>query len=147
MILYKLRCKNEHEFEAWFQSSAAYDEQQAAQEVVCPVCASHDVSKAIMAPNVATKGAIKTRQGRQDKAEDIRKFRRQYMKAVKKVREHVEQNFDYVGDKFADEARRIHYGETDDRNIYGEATPEEARDLMEEGVDVAPIPDDPESAN
>jgi len=147
MILYQLKCENEHEFEAWFASSATYDEQHAAEEIVCPECTSHKVSKAIMAPNVATKGAIKTRQGRQDKAEDIRKVRTQYMKVVKQVREHVEQNFDYVGEKFSDEARRMHYGEADDRNIYGEATPEEARDLMEEGIDVAPLPDDPDSAN
>jgi hypothetical protein len=147
MILYTLACENDHEFEAWFASSAAYDEQHAAGEIGCPVCTSHKVRKAIMAPHVATKGAIKTRKGRQDKAEDIRKARTLYMKAVKKVREHVEQNFDYVGDDFADEARRIHYGDTDDRNIYGEATPEEARDLMEEGIDVAPLPDDPDEAN
>ena len=147
MILYQLQCKNEHEFEGWFGSSAAYDEQRAARKVACPVCNSRAISKAIMAPNVATKGAIKTHKGRQDKAEDIRKVRTQYVKAVKKAREHVEQNFDYVGDKFSDEARRIHYGESDDRNIYGEATPEEARDLMEEGIDVAPLPEDPEKAN
>ncbi len=147
MILYTLRCENEHEFEAWFASSAAYDEQQAAREIACPVCASREVAKAIMAPHVAMKGAIKTRRGRQDKAEDIRKVRRQYVKAVKQVRRHVEENFDYVGEKFSDEARRIHYGEADDRNIYGEATPEEARDLMEEGIDVAPLPDDPDEAN
>jgi len=96
---------------------------------------------------VATKGAIKTRQGRQDKAEEIRKVRTQYVKMVKHVREHVKQNFDYVGGNFAEEARRIHYGEADDRNIYGEATPEEARDLIEEGIDVAPLPDDPNDAN
>jgi hypothetical protein len=147
MILYQLKCKNDHEFEGWFASSSAYDEQRAARKVACPVCNSRAVSKAIMAPNVATRGAIKTRQGRADKAEDIRKFRTQYVKAIKKVRQHVEQNFDYVGSEFANEARRMHYGETDERDIYGEATPEEARDLAEEGIDVAPLPDDPDSAN
>ena len=147
MILYQLRCEKDHEFEGWFASSSAYDEQRSAGDLICPVCGSTDVSKAIMAPIVATKGAIKTPKGRQDKAEDIRKARRMYVKAVKQVRDHVEMNFDYVGEKFSDEARRIHYGEADDRNIYGEATPEEARDLMEEGIDVAPLPDDPEDAN
>jgi len=147
MILYTLRCENDHEFEGWFASSSAYDEQRAASEIGCPICASRNVTKAIMAPNVATKGAIKTGKGRRDKAEEIRKARTLYMKAVKEVRKQVEQNFDYVGEKFADEARRIHYGETGDRNIYGEATPEEARDLIEEGIDVAPLPDDPEDAN
>jgi len=147
MILYKLKCEKDHEFEGWFASSAAYDEQVAAREVTCPVCASPDISKAIMAPNVAIRGAIKTRKGRQNKAEEIRNARTQYVKMVKDVRNHVEQNFDYVGGRFAEEARRIHYGEADDRNIYGEATPEEARDLIEEGIDVAPLPDDPDDAN
>jgi len=147
MILYTLRCENDHEFEGWFASSSACDDQQAAGEIECPICASRNVTKAIMAPNVATKGAIKTGKGRRDKAEEIRKARTLYMKVVKEVREHVKQNFDYVGGEFADEARRIHNGQADDRNIYGEATPEEARDLMEEGIDVAPLPDDPEDAN
>jgi len=147
MILYQLKCKNDHEFEAWFQNSGAYDEQRAARNVACPECNSKAISKAIMAPNVATKGAIKTRKGREDKVTDIKRARGQFMKAAKQVREHVEKNFDYVGDKFTEEARRIHYGETGDHNIYGEATPEEARDLVEEGIDVAALPDDPEDLN
>ena len=147
MILYQLVCENEHEFEAWFRNSDAYDEQRKARKVSCPECNSKAISKAIMAPNLATKGAIKTRKGRQDKVADIQKARGQFMKAAKQVREHVEKNFDYVGDQFSDEARRIHYGEGDDRNIYGEATPEEARDLVEEGIDIAAIPEDPEDAN
>ncbi len=147
MILYQLQCKNDHTFEAWFRNSEAYDEQRAARKVACPECNSRAISKAIMAPNIATKGAIKTSKGRQDKAADMRKARGQFMKAAKKVREHVEKNFDYVGGEFSDEARRIHEGVADDRNIYGEATPEEARDLIEEGIDVAPLPDDPDDAN
>lgn len=147
MILYQLRCKNDHEFEAWFRDSATYDEQRAKRKIACPVCDSRAVQKAIMAPNVATKGAIKTNKGKQDKAADMRKAQGQYMKAVKRVREHVEKNFDYVGDQFSDEARRIHYGEAAERGIYGETTPEEAQALVEEGIDIAPLPDDPDKAN
>lgn len=147
MIKYALHCDAGHEFEAWFNSIAAFDEQKAAGELSCPGCGSAEVSKSIMAPNVATKGAVKTKQGREQTAGHIREARQQYMKVVKHVREHVEKNFDYVGDQFSEEVRRMHYGESDERNIYGEATPEEARDLMEEGIDVMPLPDDPEKAN
>ncbi len=147
MILYQLKCKNDHEFEAWFQSSSAYDEQRAARKVACPECSSKAISKAIMAPNIATKGAIKTSKDHQAKVTEMKKAQGQYVKAVKQVREHVEKNFDYVGGEFPDEARRIHDGKSDDRNIYGEASPDEARDLIEEGIEVAPLPDDPEKAN
>lgn len=147
MIRYALLCEHDHEFEAWFKSIAAFDDQKAAGELVCPVCESHDIRKAIMAPNVATKGAVKTKAGRAQTAEHVRDVRTQFMAAAKRVREHVEQNFDYVGNKFPEEVRRQHYGEAETRDVYGEATPEEARDLIEEGIDVAPLPPDPKKAN
>ncbi len=147
MIRYVLLCAKDHEFEAWFKSMAAFDDQKAAGDLICPVCTSTDVRKAIMAPNVATKGAVKTKQGRQKTAEHVRQARTQFMVAAKRVREHVETNFDYVGDKFPEEVRRQHYGEAETRDVYGEATAEEARDLIEEGIDVAPLPPDPKKTN
>ncbi|MCP5411017.1 MAG: DUF1178 family protein [Alphaproteobacteria bacterium] len=137
MIAYNLRCHKGHEFEAWFRSSSAFDEQVTAGHVTCPSCNSVRVEKAIMAPAVA--GTKKSRKP----AAEARQMR-QFMTGLRK---YVEQNADYVGPQFAEEARKIHYGETPDRHIYGEATPEEARELIEEGVDVAPLPPDPDSAN
>lgn len=137
MIAYNLRCHKGHEFEAWFRSSSAFDEQVTAGHVTCPSCNSVRVEKAIMAPAVA--GTKKSRKP----AAEARQMR-QFMTGLRK---YVEQNADYVGPQFAEEARKIHYGETPDRHIYGEATAEEARELIEEGVDVAPLPPDPDSAN
>lgn len=137
MIAYNLRCHKGHEFEAWFRSSSAFDEQVTAGHVTCPSCNSVRVEKAIMAPAVAG-----TKKSRKPAAEA-----RQMRQFVTGLRKYVEQNADYVGPQFAEEARKIHYGETPDRHIYGEATPEEARELIEEGVDVALLPPDPDSAN
>lgn len=132
MIKYELKCRKAHVFEAWFYDSAAYDKQAAGGKVVCPVCGSRKVSKAPMAPRLArSKGAQAA-----DEARQMAKA----MKALTELREHVEKNADYVGEKFPEEARKIHYGETDKRNIYGEASKEEAKELAEEGIDVAMIP-------
>jgi hypothetical protein len=139
MILYDLRCEKGHTFEAWFRDSRTYEAQVAAGEVPCPTCGATRVEKALMAPNVSgakkkdpealpTKAAMETKQ-----AAEVRK-------ALLEMREKVEENFDYVGDRFAEEARKIHYGETDSRNIYGETTPEEAKSLDDEGVEVQRIP-------
>lgn len=136
MIKYELKCRKEHVFEAWFYDSATYDKQAAGGKVVCPVCGSRKVTKAPMAPRIAKskseRAAERASQESQQKAV--------MMKALRELREHVEKNADYVGDKFAEEARKIHYGETDERNIYGEASKDEAKELAEEGIDVALIP-------
>jgi hypothetical protein len=132
MIVYSLRCKDGHKFEGWFGSSAAYDEQAAGGKLVCPVCDSHRIEKAIMAPAVS--GTGKSAQP----MDEIRKMRT-FMTGMRKyVLEHGEN----VGRAFPEEARKIHYGETEDRQIYGEASLEEVKDLVEEGVDVAPLPPD-----
>lgn len=132
MIKYELKCRKAHVFEAWFYDSAAYDKQAAGGKVVCPVCGSRKVTKAPMAPRLArSKGAQAA-----DEARQMAKA----MKALSELREHVEKTADYVGEKFPEEARKIHYGETDKRNIYGEASKEEAKELAEEGIDVAMIP-------
>ena len=137
MIVYQLLCENGHEFEGWFQSSTAFDEQVAAGDVECPHCASCNVTKGIMSPNIATKGAITASEDTKDKLE---LYRNRMEVMASKVRNHVEENFDYVGGEFPEEARRIHYGEAEDRGIYGEATPEETQDLIDEGVEVMPLP-------
>ncbi|MEJ1969823.1 MAG: DUF1178 family protein [Rhizomicrobium sp.] len=135
MIVYNLRCRNAHEFEGWFRDSAAFDAQAKSGKITCPVCDSRKVEKAIMAPAVA--GAKKST------ATEARQLR-QFMTGL---RRYVQENADYVGPSFAEEARKIHYGEAEHRHIYGEATVEEAKELVEEGVDVAPLPPDLDGAN
>ena len=129
MIRYDLKCDNGDEFEAWFGSMADYDRQAEDGQLVCPHCGSAHVSKAPMAPAVRT-----------SRKTEARKQRAVAMAMAAKVREHIKDNFDYVGDKFADEARKMHAGESDERAIWGEATPEEARALEDEGVPAAPLP-------
>jgi len=136
MIKYELKCAKEHVFEAWFYNSAAYDRQAASGKVVCPECGSKKVAKAPMAPRIARSKGERAR----DEAKMVQAEQAELRRKLVELREHVEKNADYVGDKFPEEARKIHYGETDKRNIYGEATAEEARDLAEEGVEVASIP-------
>jgi hypothetical protein len=138
MISYNLRCRNGHEFEGWFRDSSAYDEQACSGKLMCPHCQTLKVEKAIMAPAVA--GTKRTRKSAAAQARQMRQF-------MTGLRKYVQENADYVGPKFAEEARKIHYGESQERHIYGEATAQEAQELVEEGVDVAPLPPDPEAAN
>ena len=138
MIVYNLRCRNAHEFEGWFRDSAAFDEQAQGGSLTCPVCDSRKVEKAIMAPAVS--GAKKDAEGSADEAKKMRQF-------MTGLRQYVQQNADYVGANFAEETRKIHYGEADHRHIYGEASVEEAKELLEEGVDVAPLPPDLDGVN
>jgi len=135
MIRYNLVCDHEHEFESWFRDSAAFDHQAKKKRLECPVCGDKKVRKALMAPHLSKgggKAAVKNSAGAA--------ARDQLAQALGAIRAHVETNYDYVGDKFADEARRIHYGQTKKREIYGEATGDEAKDLVDEGVDVVPLP-------
>ena len=131
MIRYALICAAcEHEFEAWFASSSAYDAQAKKGFVTCAECGSTKVSKQIMAPSIRTS---EKKQSSEDPEKMVREFAR-------KAREHVAENFDYVGDSFAEEARSMYYGEQDDRPIWGETTSEESKALREEGVPAAPLP-------
>lgn len=135
MIKYALVCEHEHGFEGWFGSSSDYEDQQGRGLVECPVCGSHHVQKQIMAPAVAgTKAQLGVA------ADAPRPAREMMMQAMGKMRQLVEENFDYVGDAFATEARAIHEGRSEDRGIYGEASPQEVRALVEDGVNVAPLP-------
>jgi hypothetical protein len=128
MILFDLRCKDGHGFEAWFRDGAAYDDQVAEGEVACPVCGGNEVSKALMAPAVSSRPKVDPKQA----TEALRLWRN--------VQNHIEKNFDHVGPQFAEEARKIHYGEAEKRSIYGEASKAEAKELRDEGVDVNQIP-------
>jgi hypothetical protein len=135
MIRYALICEHAHEFEGWFGSSGDFDDQQARGLMECPVCASKDVRKQIMAP--AVMGARRTVQDEGGSSQAM------MLEAMGRIRRHVEENFDDVGDTFAKEARAIHEGKSEVRGIYGQATPAEVRDLVEDGVPVAPLPPEP----
>jgi len=141
MIVFDLICEKEHLFEVWFRDSATCAQQIAAGQVPCPNCGATKVQKALMAPSlsgskkkddpkpaVPAKAAMENRQ-----AAEVRK-------ALLEVRKTVEENFDYVGSGFPEEARKIHYSETEERNIYGETTPQEAQELAEEGIEISAIP-------
>lgn len=138
MIRYALVCDHAHEFEGWFGSSADYDEQAARGLVECPVCLSRAVRKQIMAPAVV---------GVREPPPSTEPSRTMVMEAIGQFRRHVKETFDYVGDRFAAEARSIHEGDSEKRNIYGEARPEEVRALHEDGISVAPLPPDPTELN
>jgi len=135
MIRYALACEHTHEFEGWFGSSADFDDQSARGLLACPLCASKAVKKQIMAPAVV--GAKKT------VTDDGAAKAQMMMQAMGQLRRHVEANFDDVGDAFAREARAIHEGRAEDRGIYGQASPKEVRELVEDGVPVAPLPPKP----
>lgn len=130
MIKYQLRCQSGHSFEGWFRNSADFDAQATDGLLECPACASRKVEKAIMAPSIAT-GARSGRLGEMHKA---------IADAARRARDYVEKNFEYVGDRFPEEARRIHYGEKESPGIYGEATGAEVKELVEEGVSISPLP-------
>jgi hypothetical protein len=136
MIRYALLCEHEHEFEGWFGASADFDDQQTRGLLDCPVCGSKAVRKAIMAPAVA---GTKTRSQDPSPAQNHQLM----MEAMGRIRRHVEETFDDVGDAFATEARAIHEGRSEDRGIYGQATSQEVRELVEDGVPVAPLPPEP----
>jgi hypothetical protein len=157
MIRYSLRCTKDHEFEAWFRSSADYDRQAADNGVPCPICGDHRIVKAPMAPSIGRAGKDKSAQaptptaspaGSEEKVQLAADPRQQALiQAMRELRKKIVEGADYVGDKFAEEARKIHYQETEPRGIYGEATREEAEKLAEEGVEFAPLPPVPDDRN
>lgn len=138
MILFDLKCARDHVFEAWFLNNAAYEKQVKAGAVACPSCGSRKVEKAPMAPRIGKAGKA----DKADKAEvtAIAAEHAQIREKLTELRAKIEANCDYVGDKFAEEARRIHYGETERRDIYGEASNDEAKELHDEGVQFARVP-------
>lgn len=141
MIRFALVCDQDHEFDGWFRSGEDFDTQAKRGLVGCPACGSNKVHKALMAPSVKTGGK------RRDVALAATPEQRAMLSKLKSLAEKVRANSDYVGEKFAEEARKIHFGEADARSIYGEATGEEARSLIEDGVDFLPLPTFPEDRN
>ena len=133
MIKYNLVCSHDHEFEGWFRSSEDFAAQAEANLLECPICGDVAVRKAIMAPAIA-------RPEKARRAERLAEIKKSMSEAVGRARDYVENNFDYVGEQFPEEARRIHYGETEARGIYGEASGSEVRELVNEGVDIAHLP-------
>ena len=150
MILYQLRCADEHSFEAWFRDSASYDLQARSGDVECPYCGSTDISKAPMAPHIGSS----TSDGDAESTTDITDIKnmderratevaQQILDAVGRIREYAEDNFEDVGEDFADEARKIHHGDTPERGIYGKATEHDAEELEDEGIDFVRLPGAP----
>jgi len=145
MIHYQLRCKTAHEFDGWFADSASFDKQAKRGLLECPVCGTSAVERALMTPSVPRKGRAPAK-ARKPATPDVpvaiagEKLPDGVRAMLQKLRAEVEKNCDYVGDTFADEARKIHNGESDARGIYGETTPDEAKALADEGIEVAKIP-------
>jgi hypothetical protein len=158
MIRYALSCEHGHGFESWFANSAAYDKQARRALIACPVCGSAKVEKAIMAPRL----------GRSETAEVttlpappapkppaavngplavMSPPERELRKKLKELREHITKNADYVGPRFPEQARKIHYGEIEHRSIYGEASADEAKELHDEGIEFHPLPILPDEFN
>ena len=138
MIVYSLKCAKDHVFEAWFKDSQAFDDQAREGKLTCPSCLTHKVDKAPMAP--ALKSSVSEISPTPAEMRKVRQF-------MSGLRKYVEENAEYVGPRFPEEARKIHYGETEERHIYGEASVQEAKELIEEGVDVAPLPPNLDEAN
>ena len=158
MILYSLVCHKGHDFESWFANSAAYDKQVKRGLVSCPLCGSARVEKAIMAPRLARKDKSTPILAPADDSAPaaaeaptpvamISPQEREFRKRLKELRDHLTANADNVGKKFPEEARKMHYGETEHRSIYGEASPQDARELHEEGIEFHPLPVLPDERN
>jgi hypothetical protein len=160
MIHYALICDKGHGFDSWFADSAAFDKQARRGLVTCPHCGSAKVEKAIMAPRLAS---AKKRKGRAEAPADmpaaaapapdaapvamISPQEQEFRTKLKELREHLTQNADNVGPKFPEVARKMHYGEIEHRSIYGEATPKDAKELLDEGIEFQPLPILPEDRN
>lgn len=130
MIKFHLLCANDHRFEGWFSNNAAYDEQTSERKILCPVCSSREIEKAPMAPAIASSARRYTESNTGSDS----------VTQLKELRSYVEANAEHVGERFPEEVRKMHYGEIKKRNIYGDASDTEARDLAEEGINVARIP-------
>ncbi len=156
MIHYSLRCDRGHEFESWFQSSSAYEQQEKRKLVNCPACGSAKVERAIMAPQIVSKKGRESAAPAPAASTDVTApastplmmaQERELRAKLKELRDHIVKNADNVGERFPNEARKMHYGDIEHRPIYGEASPDEARALIEEGVEVSPLPVLPEDRN
>ena len=159
MIRYALNCAKGHSFESWFPNSEAFDKQAKRGLVSCPTCGSANVEKAIMAPKLGagTKKNPSSRPARNTPPAEtpsspgpvamMSPLESEFRAKLKELRDHVTKNADYVGPRFSDEARKMHYGEIEHRSIYGEASAEDAKALNEEGIEFHPLPILPEDRN
>ena len=156
MIRYTLRCDRGHAFESWFQTSSAYDSQVKRKLVTCPACGSAKVEKAIMAPQIVSKKARDSAVPAPASPADVTTpsstplmmaQERELRAKLRELRDHIVKNADNIGERFPNEARKMHYGDIEHRPIYGEASPDEARSLIEEGVEVSPLPVLPDDRN
>jgi hypothetical protein len=156
MIHYNLRCQRGHTFESWFQSSSAYEAQEKHKLVNCPVCGSAKVERAIMAPQIVSKKGKDSALPAPAAAVEVAApastpllmaQERELRAKLKELRDHIVKSADNVGERFPVEARKMHYGDIEHRPIYGEASPDEARALIEEGVEVTPLPVLPDDRN
>ncbi len=147
MIRYDLICEKGHDFDGWFRDSAAYDQQAERGLVSCALCGSVKVQKALMAPGIPAKANSKDQAPQKMASGSVDPRLRMMMDMMRNMRKQVEANAENVGNRFAEEARKIHYAEAEKRGIYGEATAEDARSLIEEGIDVHPMPVLPEDGN
>ena len=156
MIRYNLRCERGHAFESWFQNSAAYESQEKRKLVNCPACGSAKVERAIMAPQIVSKKGRADAEPAPAPATEataptstplLMAQERELRVKLKELRDHIVKNADNVGERFPNEARKMHYGDIEHRPIYGEASPEEARSLIDEGVEVSPLPVLPDDRN
>ena len=157
MIRYNLRCEKGHTFESWFQSSSAYESQEKRKLVSCPACGTVKVERAIMAPRIVSKnGRGSATVASPPAAAEVATPastplmmapERELRAKLKELRDHIVKNADNVGERFPNEARKMHYGDIEHRPIYGEASPEEARSLIDEGVEVSPLPVLPDDRN
>jgi hypothetical protein len=148
MIRYDLICDSGHQFDGWFSNSAAFDEQSRNELVACVHCGSTNVEKQLMTPGIPVKTNRKSDATAKPVLASAFDSRQQkILQAMRALRKAVEENSEYVGDKFAEEARKIHYEETEKRGIYGETTPDDAKALIDEGIEVHPLPVLPEDGN
>ena len=135
MIKFDLICENEHIFEASFDDSSSFEKQKKKKLIECPLCSSSNISKSVMAPNISNKSSSSIKINREKN-----KLFSNYNKQINKIKSEIEKNFTYVGKKFPEEARKIHYGEVKDKPIYGEATEKESQELVDEGISLVRLP-------
>ena len=135
MIKFDLICENKHIFEASFDDSSSFEKQRKKKQIECPFCNSSNVSKSVMAPNISNKSSSSIKIKREKN-----KLFSNYNKQLNKIKSEIEKNFTYVGKKFPEEARKIHYGEVKDKPIYGEATEKESQELVDEGISLVKLP-------
>ena len=135
MIKFDLICENQHIFEASFDDSNSFEKQKRKKQIECPLCNTSSISKSVMAPNISGKSTSSAKINREKK-----KLFSNYNKQLNKIKSEIEKNFTYVGKKFPEEARKIHYGEAKDKPIYGEATEKESQELVDEGIGLVRLP-------